>query len=166
MPAWASGPRVRTPTCSPARSTGPSKSPPEHDPAGSACQSAEIRPPRLRYSRRYPNGMRPVANPAQILKGYITAIPAADQKARRLSRRVLAPLLACALALVCGLTVAATLNARSAARHGIDVQAEALHQVAAAALNRTGHIGPAASVARASGGSVATRPADEPLPGG
>src|SRR4051794_24045503 len=110
--------------------------------------------------------MRPVSNPADTLKGYITAIPPAAQKARRLSRRVLAPLLACALALVCALTAAATLNARSAARHGVDAQAEAIHRAAVAALDRSGHTSPVASVARASGGSLTTRPADEPLPGG
>src|SRR4051794_2400988 len=110
--------------------------------------------------------MRPVANPAYTLKGYITAIPAAEQNAHRLSRRVLAPLLACALALVCALTVAAALNARSAARQRIDAQAEALHRAAVAALDGSGHTSPVASVARAAGGSLTTRPADEPLPGG
>ncbi len=100
------------------------------------------------------------------MKGYITAIPPADQKARRLSRRVLAPLLVCVLALACGLTAAATIGARSAARHGVDRQAETLHRAAVASLDRTGHASPVAAVARAAGGSLTTRPADEPLPGG
>jgi diguanylate cyclase (GGDEF)-like protein len=85
---------------------------------------------------------------------------------RRLSRRVLVPLVACGLALVCGTTTAATLVAREAAVRGVDARAEALHTLTASSLARTGHVGPATAAARASGGSLRTSPADQPLPGG
>ena len=85
---------------------------------------------------------------------------------RRLSRRVLAPLLVCGLALAGGTTTAATLLARDAARDGLDAQAAAIHDAATSSIRQGDHASAAAAVARAAGGSVHTEPADEPLPGG
>jgi diguanylate cyclase (GGDEF)-like protein len=96
----------------------------------------------------------------------ITGTDFRDGRARRLSRRVLIPLLVCGLLLAAGSVTAATLLSRDAARSGVDAQAKALHDAAAASLRASGHAGPAAAVARAAGGSLDTAPADEPLPGG
>jgi diguanylate cyclase (GGDEF)-like protein len=100
------------------------------------------------------------------VSAYTTGTDSSGGVSRRLSRRVLVPLVVCALALAGATTTATTLLARDAARSGVDAKAAALHDAAVASLRETGHAGPAADFARAAGGSLHTAPADEPLPGG
>ena len=85
---------------------------------------------------------------------------------RRLSRRVLMPLLAGAVALVAGTSTGAALLTRDAASDGLDARAESFRATAAASLKATGKIGPVAAAARRDGGRVSLESADQPLPGG
>lgn len=85
---------------------------------------------------------------------------------RRLSRRVLAPLLACGIALAGATTMAATLSAKDAARAAIDSDAAMLHAAAVSSLRQSGHVGAVAAIAQARGGTLRTAPADQPIPGG
>ncbi|MEA2448307.1 MAG: hypothetical protein QOG63_239, partial [Thermoleophilaceae bacterium] len=85
---------------------------------------------------------------------------------RRLSTRVLAPLAACGVLLAGGTTAVATLTARDAAVSTLDARAAVLHDAAARSLRHTGHVGPAAAIARADGAGLRVAPAQRPLPGG
>ncbi|MEA2428706.1 MAG: hypothetical protein QOF37_2334, partial [Thermoleophilaceae bacterium] len=85
---------------------------------------------------------------------------------RRLSSRVLTPLVVCGLTLVAGTTAASTISARESAREALDARAGGLHSLAVASLQRTGRPGPAVAATRAAGGTLRTVPADQPLPGG
>src|SRR4051794_33168658 len=86
---------------------------------------------------------------------------------RRLSRRVLTPLLVGGLAVVGMGSTGATLAARHAAVSDLDARAEAIHAVAAQSLRRSGRVGPAAATAaRVQGGSVVAAASAKPLPGG
>src|SRR5437868_3166858 len=81
---------------------------------------------------------------------------------RRLSRHVLAPLVAVGILALAGGSAAVTLSQRDAAVHAIDARATAIRDVAEASLARSGKL-PSPHV-----GDVKLRlvSADRPLPGG
>src|SRR5690242_18253141 len=81
---------------------------------------------------------------------------------RRLSRHVLAPLVAVGIVALAGGSAAVTLTQRDAAIHTIDARATAIRDVAEASLNHAGKL-PGSHV-----GDVKLRlvSADRPLPGG